>query len=262
MKRFSLILFLTLSFLAFPVLLAAQEPDPIPIPSLPEEEKDSLPIIDIATFDNVIPEEDEKDFIFCGQNINLNSRERRKKLRTEIALIARSSSTLLQRSNYYFPIIEPILKQFNIPDDFKYLMVIESFMNPNARSIAGAAGIWQFMPGTASDYGLVVNSEVDERYHLGKATSAACRYLNDAYQRFGDWVAVAQSYNIGQTRIKNELAAQKVEEALDLDLVEETNRYVYRIFAAKIIFTKPENFGVNRNILYYKKIRQPAIQRY
>ena len=261
MKHFSLTLLFIFSFLSFSGFVSAQEPDPIPIPSIPEEERDSLFIDEIVIEDQML-EEEEESFNFCGQRINLNTHERRKKLRTELAVISRSSSTLLQRSNYYFPIIEPILRQYNIPDDFKYLMVIESAMNPNARSSAGAAGIWQFMPGTANDYGLTVNGQIDERFHLGKATNAACRYLSDAYKRFGDWVAVAQSYNIGQARISNELVSQKVDEALDLELVEETNRYIYRIFAAKMIFTKPESSVVNRNMLQYKKIRQPAIQRY
>lgn len=179
-------------------------------------------------------------------------------MRNELQLISRSSSTLLQRANFYFPIVEPILRQNNIPDDFKYLMVIESAMNPGARSEVGAAGIWQFMPGTASDYGLEVNGRVDERFHLEKATAAACQYLNDAYRRFGDWIAVAQSYNIGQARIGVELDRQRVSDALDLHLVEETNRYIYRIFAAKMIFTHPIDFGLNGNMLYYKKMRFSA----
>jgi len=241
--------------------ILAQEPDPLPIPSLPEEEKnvnlfDSLP-------DGTNESEELGDsFVFCGQEIDFSSKRRKRRMRSELSVILRSSSTLLQRANYYFPIIEPILKHHHIPEDFKYLMVIESAMNPNARSQAGAAGIWQFMEGTAREYGLVVNSQMDERYNLEKATGAACRYLNAAYRKFNDWVAVAQSYNIGQARIGSELIEQKVDDALDLELVEETNKYIYRIFAAKMIFTTPGDFGLNENLIYYNKIRRPAIQRY
>lgn len=112
-------------------------------------------------------------------------------------------------------------------------------MNPTARSSAGAAGLWQFMQGTGRDYGLEVNNNVDERYHIEKATRAACRYLKDAYAKYKDWVAVAASYNAGQARIASQLAKQDVDDSLDLQLVEETARYVYRILAAKQLFNAP-----------------------
>jgi hypothetical protein len=112
------------------------------------------------------------------------------------------------------------------------------------------------MRGTAIQYGLRVDGRIDERYHIDKATYAACRYLKDAYSKFGDWVAAAQSYNIGQARINYELSRQGVSDAIDLDLVEETNRYVYRILAAKIIFTNPRNFGLTEANLYYKRLRR------
>lgn len=255
-------LFFVFLFLILPWQLSAQEPDPMPIPSLSEEEKkvDLLQLVD-GLGEDVLDDTDDKTFNFCGQDVKLDIRERKIRLRRELMVISRFSSALLQRSGYYFPLVEPILKQNHIPEDFKYLMVIESAMNPYARSYKGAAGLWQFMEGTARDYGLVVNDQVDERYHLQKATAAACRYLNDAYKRFGDWVAVAQSYNIGQARIRSELSSQKVDEALDLDLVEETNRYVYRIFAAKIIFTSPEAYNLTAPMPYYHKIRVPSRQK-
>ncbi|MFV0267437.1 MAG: lytic transglycosylase domain-containing protein, partial [Draconibacterium sp.] len=102
----------------------------------------------------------------------------------------------------YFPIIEPILKEEGIHDDFKYLAVAESGFNPRAISPASAAGFWQFMKGTAGDYGLEVNSEVDERYHIEKSTRAACDYLKDAYEKFGSWTLVAASYNRGMTGVQ------------------------------------------------------------
>lgn len=255
------VLLLVLLYAFLPLQLFAQEPDPMPLPSLSEEEKG---IISFRPLDDIEEEADDagnKTFDFCGQDVNLEVRERRIRLRRELQVISRFSNVLMKRSGYYFPIIEPILRENNIPEDFKYLMVIESAMNPYARSYKGAAGLWQFMEGTARDYGLVVNGQVDERYQLEKATAAACRYLNDAYLRFGDWVAVAQSYNIGQGRISNELNSQKVDEALDLHLVEETNRYVYRIFAAKMIFTSPETYNLTTPMPYYSKIRVPARQK-
>lgn len=259
MKQRYIIAISTASLLLFSLGLQAQEPDPLPASSLPEQgersEKTSEDIIE-STAPNKI-NASPNDFDFCGQSVDLSSRQRQRKLNNELQSISCYSSTLQQRASFYFPIVEPILRKNNIPEDFKYLMVIESAMNPEARSNVGAAGIWQFMPGTADDYGLVVNHRVDERFHLEKATEAACRYLSDAFEKFGDWVAVAQSYNIGQGRISNELSRQQAVDALDLRLAEETNRYIYRIFAAKIIFTHPIDFGLDALPTYYSKIRQP-----
>ena len=230
----------------------AQDPDPLPIASLPEEKK----VIDnklAFEIDSLIEHNVVK---FCDQKIDLSTRERQRKLQREIKSLTPYSSTLIQRANFFFPVIEPILERCNIPDDFKYLMVIESGMDQYARSQVGATGLWQFMKGTAIQYGLRVDERIDERYHIDKATYAACKYLKDAYDKFGDWVAAAQSYNIGQARINYELSKQKVSEAIDLNLVEETNRYIYRVLAAKIIFTNPRNFGLTEANLYYKKLRR------
>ena len=183
---------------------------------------------------------------FCGKTIDLSRFDRHERMDRELLAFTYMHSTSLQmlkKANRYFPIVEPILKENGIPDDFKYLMVIESNMNPTARSSAGAAGLWQFMQGTGRDYGLEVNNNVDERYHIEKATRAACRYLKDAYAKYKDWVAVAASYNAGQARIASQLAKQDVDDSLDLQLVEETARYVYRILAAKQLFNAPTTFG-------------------
>lgn len=259
MKQRYIIAISIASLLLFSLGLQAQEPDPLPASSLPERDERSEKTgedIEDSTSPNKM-NASPNDFDFCGQSVDLSSRLRQRKLNNELQSISFYSSTLQQRACFYFPIVEPILRKNNIPEDFKYLMVIESAMNPGARSNVGAAGIWQFMPGTADDYGLVVNSRVDERFHLEKATEAACRYLSDAFEKFGDWVAVAQSYNIGQGRISNELSRQQAVDALDLRLAEETNRYMYRIFAAKIIFTHPIDFGIDALPTYYSKIRQP-----
>lgn len=151
---------------------------------------------------------------------------------------------LINRMNRYFPIIEPILKKNNIPDDFKYLAVIESGLT-NVVSPAGATGFWQFLKGTAKEYDLVVNEEVDERYHLKKATEAACGYLQNNYNIFGEWTLAAAAYNGGHNGIRRRIEEQKVGSYYDLLLGEETGRYVFRILALKIIHQNPQRFGFN-----------------
>ena len=183
---------------------------------------------------------------FCGKNIDLTRYDRYERMDRELLAFTYMHSTSIQmikKANRYFPIVEPILKANGIPDDFKYLMVIESNLNPNARSSAGAAGLWQFMQTTGREYGLEVNKNIDERYHVEKATEAACKYLKDAYNKYQDWIAVAASYNAGQARISTQFEKQQVDDMLDLFLVEETARYVYRIIAAKIMFSNPSAFG-------------------
>ena len=183
---------------------------------------------------------------FCGKKISLDRIDMRERYDREINAFTYLHSTtmlLFKRANRYFPVIEPILKKYNIPDDFKYLAVIESNLSPRALSTAKAAGIWQFMPETGKDYGLEVNNQVDERYHIEKATVAACKYLSDAYLKYGDWATVAASYNAGTARISSELNNQMVNNSFDLLLVEETSRYVFRILAAKELFTNPYKYG-------------------
>ena len=183
---------------------------------------------------------------FCGKKIDLTRFDRYERMDRELLAFTYMHSTSIQmikRANRYFPIVEPILKEHGIPEDFKYLMVIESSCNPLARSVAGAAGLWQFMQSTGREYGLEVNKNIDERYHVEKSTVAACLYLKEAYEKYQDWTAVAASYNAGQARITNQLEKQQMEDMLDLHLVEETARYVYRIIAAKIMFNNPAAFG-------------------
>ncbi len=187
------------------------------------------------------------DFIeFAGEKINLKRCDIRERLDREIisfCYMHSNSLLIMKRANRYLPEVERILKEENIPDDFKYLMIIESNVDPLARSAAGAAGFWQFMETTGREYGLEVNSSIDERYNVELATHAACRYLRDAYKKFGNWVSVAASYNAGQGRIANELTNQMEENALDLHLVTETSRYVFRIIAAKLLFANPQAYG-------------------
>ncbi|MDR0961023.1 MAG: lytic transglycosylase domain-containing protein [Mediterranea sp.] len=192
---------------------------------------------------------------FAGENIELKRYDRRERMDRELmAFTYMHSTTMLtiKRANRFFPVIEPILKENGIPDDLKYLAIIESNLNPLARSSAGAAGMWQFMQKTGRDYGLEVNDNVDERYHIEKATHAACKYLKEAYDKYGDWLSVAASYNGGQARISSAMEKQLATNATDLWLVEETSRYMYRLLAAKAVFADPERYGflLKREQLY------------
>ena len=150
---------------------------------------------------------------------------------------------ILKLAPRYFSVIDPILKANDIPLDFRYVAVAESGLNPRAISSAGAVGIWQFMKGTATQYGLEVSTGVDERYHLEKATRAACRYLKDSYAKFGNWTMVAASYNAGVAGMNRHISAQNESSYYDLLLVEETSRYIFRILALKMIMEDPESFG-------------------
>ena len=185
---------------------------------------------------------------FCGKTIDLSRYDRRERMDRELLAFSYMHSTsiqMLKRANRYLPVIEPILKANNIPDDFKYLMLIESGANPRARSGTGAAGLWQFMPATAQSYGLEVNRFIDERYDIEKSTVAACKYLHEAYEIFGNWESVAASYNAGKARISQFMNKQQQSTSLDLYMAEETSRYVYRIFVAKIFVNNPSLFGFN-----------------
>ena len=156
------------------------------------------------------------------------------------------SNTFLlhKRAARWFPIIESILAENNIPDDFKYLAVIESGLD-NVTSPSGAKGFWQFMKATGESYNLEINNFVDERYHIEKATQAACEYLQIAYNKFGNWTLAAASYNMGKTGLQNKLDEQKTTSYYDLLLNIETGRYIYRIVAAKYILANSKNYGFN-----------------
>lgn len=195
---------------------------------------------------------------FAGQTIPLDRYDMRERFDREQTIIAYQHSTsllLIKRANKYLPIIEPILKKNNIPDDFKYLAVIESSLDPRAQSPAKAAGIWQLMPATAEQFGLEVSAEVDERYHIEKATEAACKYLKSAFNKYRSWTTVAVSYNAGMGRISGELEKQNVEDAFDMYLNTESSRYMFRIMAMKQLLEHPEKFGYNvGNDDYYQLI--------
>ena len=151
---------------------------------------------------------------------------------------------MFKRAKKYFPIIEPILKEKGIPDDFKYLAVIESGLT-NAVSPAGARGVWQIMPATAKEIGLEVNKNVDERYNLEKATEVACEYLLKSKEKLGSWTLAAAAYNAGENGVSRRLEEQNVTDYYDLLLGEETGRYVFRIIALKEILSHPDVYGFN-----------------
>lgn len=183
---------------------------------------------------------------FANESVDLSRYDMHERYDREINGFTYLHSTtllLIKRANRIFPIIEPILKANGIPEDFKYLAAIESSLDPRAISSAKAAGLWQFMPSTGKQYGLEISSEVDERYHIEKATIAACQYLKDAYNRYGNWASVAISYNAGMGRVSGELDKQQVEEGVDLWLVPESYRYYFRMLALKSIFDNPYKYG-------------------
>ena len=183
---------------------------------------------------------------FAGEKIDLTAQDRRERLDREILAFTYShTNTLLiiKRANRLFPIVEPILKEYGVPDDFKYLMIIESNGDFEARSPAGAAGLWQFMEGTGREFDLEVNKEIDERYHIIKATRAACRYLKLGYKRFGDWITVAASYNAGFGNISKRKSSQQQDKAIDMVLPAETSRYIFRLMAVKQVMSEPQKYG-------------------
>ncbi len=161
---------------------------------------------------------------------------------------------LLKRAYRYFPMIEPVLKKNGVPDDFKYLALIESGL-ANVVSPSNAAGFWQFLDKTARQYGLEVTAEVDERYHAAKATEAACAYLNASFRIYKNWTLSAASYNAGMGRIGRELSRQQVNNYYDLYLNQETTRYVYRILALKLIYENPTRYGY---LLRHKDMYPPV----
>ena len=182
---------------------------------------------------------------FSSEPAPLKISDVRERLERELLINANLDATtllIIRRANRAFPIIEPILQKYGVPDDFKYLAVIESGL-VNATSPAGAKGVWQFMPDTAKEQGMEVNEYVDERYNLEKSTEAACKYLLAAREKFGSWTLAAASYNGGMTGVGKRIAEQKVSNYYDLGLTDETSRYVFRILALKEIMKNPAVFG-------------------
>lgn len=194
----------------------------------------------------VTPPELPKQLDFAGEEVPLENFDTRESLLRELLIIQNAHSgtqfTLLNTKRY-FALIEPILQRNNVPEDFKYLCVAESSLLQEAASGAGAAGLWQIMRGTAGDFRLEVGSEVDERYHIEKATQVACEFLLKAYSRFGSWTLAAAAYNLGIDGVAKRIARQGVDSYYDAYMPMQTLRYLFRILAWKAIVEDPVSFG-------------------
>ena len=197
--------------------------------------------IDHITHDVELPE----TMTFCGEEVPLDLFFVRERLERELMVNSyRHSATILQlkRTTRWFPVMEPIMEQYGLPEDFKYLAMIESELT-NAVSPSKAVGFWQFLEGTGKEYGLEINKQVDMRYNVEKETVAACKYLKDSYRKFGSWISAAAAFNCGNGRITKTMEEQRVDSYFDMLLPEETQRYVYRILALKLITENPEKYG-------------------
>lgn len=184
---------------------------------------------------------------FAGEQVPLSNPDIYERMDRELLVNTYWQSNgllMFKRARKYFPIIEPILAKHGIPDDFKYLAVIESGLT-NAKSPAGASGFWQIMKLTGREFGLEINNNVDERYNLEKATEVACNYLNKSKEKLGSWTSAAAAYNAGNHGIGKRLKAQQVSSYYDLLLGEETGRYMFRIIALKEILSNPDTYGFN-----------------
>ncbi len=182
---------------------------------------------------------------FSGERVPVERFDIRERMDRELLVNTYWQSNgllLIKRANKYFPIIEPILKEHGVPDDFKYLAIAESGLM-NVSSPAGASGFWQFMKTTAKEYDLEVNDNVDERYNLELATKVAAEYLKKSKERFGSWTLAAAAYNAGNYGIVEKLEEQQVNNYYDLLLNTETSRYVFRIIALKEVISNPEKYG-------------------
>lgn len=208
----------------------------------------------------VLPEK----ITFAGEAVPLDRFDARESFERELAVSRyMHSRTLssLRATARYFPVIEPILKKHGIPDDFKYVCMAESGLDPDVTSPARAGGLWQLMPATAREYGLEVGEGVDERYHVEKSTEAACRFLKKAYAKYGSWTMAAASYNLGMQGLDRRSRSQGVTDYYDLFLPEETMRYLFRVLSFKTLLADPARYGfaVERE-RYFRPYRYEEVQ--
>lgn len=221
-------------------------------------------ILKLTSFFSYVPDTDDRDFTkafnekygiyaltlpedltFAGEFVPFEDPDIYERFDRELLVNTYwQSQTMLfyKRANRYFQIIEPILKKYDIPEDFKYLSLVESGFT-NVVSPAGATGFWQIMESTGKRYGLEITKEVDERYDIAKSTEVAARYLREAYDEFGSWTLAAASYNMGVSGLMNQLERQKAKSYYDLTLNSETARYIFRILAVKEIMENPLKYG-------------------
>jgi len=187
----------------------------------------------------IYPVELPEELDFAGEKVPLDYFDVKESLDMELLInVYWQSHTMLliKRANRYFPEIKSILEKNGIPEDLVFIPVAESDLT-NAVSPRQAVGFWQFVSATAREHGLEVNNEVDERYHIGKSTQAACRFLKESYQRYGSWTMAAASYNMGRAGLDEQIERQKINYYYDLLLNEETGRYIYRLLALKLILS-------------------------
>lgn len=202
-----------------------------------------LPVSDSLYYNQSVKMPDE--LMFAGERMPLENFDTRESLERELLISAyRHSSTILiiKKANRYFPMIEKILKENDIPDDFKYLVAAESEYS-NVISPAGATGFWQIMPETGREQGMEINQVVDERYHIEKSTQFACDFFRKSYQKYGNWTLAAASYNGGRRRMDEQCEIQKEDNYYNLLLAEETARYIFRIVAYKLVIADPVAYG-------------------
>lgn len=201
-----------------------------------------------------------KNLTFAGEPVPLDIPDVYERFDKELQInVYLHSSTifLVKRANRWLPQMQEILRKHNIPDDFKYLPLIESGLL-NDISPKDAVGFWQILKTSGRELGLEIEKEVDERYDPLKATEAACKYLSNAYKKFGNWTLVAASYNRGISGVGRALEKQQVDSFYDLYLVDETSRYVFRILAIKEIVENPAKYGFNvstKHLYQQEKLR-------
>jgi len=227
-----------LGFLALVFVLIGLVQENGPLQDRQQEEGD-LYIQNVRSFE--LPD----SLYFAGERVPMENFDTRESLDRELnsnAYFHSSTLLLIKRSHRYFPVIEPILQEYGIPNDFKFLAVAESNLS-NAISPVGATGFWQFMKSTGKEYGLLINNEIDQRYHLEKSTEAACKYFLKSFEKYGNWTMVAASYNRGSNGVDRLIDIQGQNNYYNLLLPEETSRYLFRILAFKTIFNEPEKYG-------------------
>jgi membrane-bound lytic murein transglycosylase D len=182
---------------------------------------------------------------FAGEKVPVNCFDVKEGLERELLVNTywhSQTSLLIKRSRRYLGEIDSILRKNNVPADFKYLALAESGL-ANVTSPAGAVGFWQFIPATGKEYGLEINDEIDERYHIEKATEAACKFLKESYSQYGSWTMAAASYNCGRTSLSKQIQKQYSSNYYDLLLNDETARYLYRIISLKLVVGAPQKYG-------------------
>ena len=201
-----------------------------------------------------------KNLNLAGERVPIEKNDIKERMDRELLVNTYWQSNgllLIKRANKYFPILEPLLKKYGLPDDFKFLALAESAFTDETSS-AGAAGIWHFMKRTGKEYGLEINSNVDERYHIEKSTKVAAAYLKKSKERFNSWTLAAAAYNAGNYGIHKQLEKQQVNNYYDALLADETERYVFRIIALKEVISNPKKYGFiieNEDLYTFPKTR-------